>query len=532
MMIKLNYYPDIIHEHDYHTSMIPAICKIKYKDNKKISGIKHVFTIHNLVYQGWYKKPILVNYFGFDKKQKTNRNLIMHNRVNFMKAGLCYADAITTVSKTYAKEIQTPKYGYNLYKLNHTQLKSNMTSFNKEKLENITNKTDTIDQYSLTEQYQDLINKFTIINNMSSKVNHAKLLTKNQLMNCWLEISKSNNGTGPIVNGTNNNVNKMGSSELNTFIAKLKDIRQEKVAAQLEFAAQLEANANKSGESNLLKTIANQIITNAINNLTSAAKSKEDLAAQLKNNGKLIESEKIGAKAKEIKDIVNAITQFRDKKEFRDSIAYLESAAKNKEDLAAQAEAKGEKEIAAQLKDAAKQLRTKIEELRNNETLKNGSAQLEVVKQLKSAAQNLKKLAEMCEANGEKDLAQILNVDAKKQLLDANQLESNINITIFKGLEAAKELEAAKQAKAEAAKELEAAKQAKAEAAKQAKVTNKKLKTNDPKLKKFKKIVGKNAKKYKKVIISFKKRHGRLPNYLKVGKYQIPKKYFKAIFHI
>ena len=72
----------------------------------------------------------------------------------------------------------------------------------------------------------------------------------------------------------------------------------------------------------------------------------------------------------------------------------------------------------------------------------------------------------MCEANGEKDLAQILNVDAKKQLLDANQLESNINITIFKGLEAAKELEAAKQAKAEAAK--------------QAKVTNKKLKTNDP----------------------------------------------------
>ena len=117
MMIKLNYYPDIVHVHDYHTSMIPAICKIKYKDNKKITGIKHILTIHNLVYQGWYKKSILVNYFGFDKKQKTNRNLIMHNRVNFMKAGICYADAVTTVSKTYAKEIQTPKYGYNLYKI-------------------------------------------------------------------------------------------------------------------------------------------------------------------------------------------------------------------------------------------------------------------------------------------------------------------------------------------------------------------------------------------------------------------------------
>ena len=77
----------------------------------------------------------------------------------------------------------------------------------------------------------------------------------------------------------------------------------------------------------------------------------------------------------------------------------------------------------------------------------------------------------MCEANGEKDLAQILNVDAKKQLLDANQLESNINITIFK----------------------------QSEADKQTKTTNKKLKTNDPKLKKFKKIVGKKVNKYKKI---------------------------------
>ena len=117
MMIKLNYYPDICHEHDYHTSMIPAICKIKYKDNENINKIKHIFTIHNLVYQGWYKKKILKDYFGFDKKDLNNRNVLIRGYCNFMKSGICLSDAVTTVSQTYAKEIQNPKYGYGLNKL-------------------------------------------------------------------------------------------------------------------------------------------------------------------------------------------------------------------------------------------------------------------------------------------------------------------------------------------------------------------------------------------------------------------------------
>lgn len=134
MMIKLNYYPDICHEHDYHTSMISAICKIKYADNENISNIKHVFTIHNLVYQGWYKKKVLKDYFSFDKNSLKNRNLIKNKSVNFMKAGICLSDAVTTVSKTYSKEIQTSKYGCGLNKI----LKDN-----KRKLSGIVNGIDT-----------------------------------------------------------------------------------------------------------------------------------------------------------------------------------------------------------------------------------------------------------------------------------------------------------------------------------------------------------------------------------------------------
>ena len=54
MMIKLNLYPDIIHTHDYHTAVLPALCKYRFNNNEKINRIKHIFTIHNLAYQGSY----------------------------------------------------------------------------------------------------------------------------------------------------------------------------------------------------------------------------------------------------------------------------------------------------------------------------------------------------------------------------------------------------------------------------------------------------------------------------------------------
>ena len=114
MMIKLDYYPDICHEHDYHSAVLPALCKIRYNAIESIRNIKHILTIHNLAYQGEYDKQVLFDYLAFDYYYYENGDLRFNDYCNFMKIGIVFADYITTVSKTYAQEIQTPEYGNNL----------------------------------------------------------------------------------------------------------------------------------------------------------------------------------------------------------------------------------------------------------------------------------------------------------------------------------------------------------------------------------------------------------------------------------
>ena len=114
MMIKMDYYPDICHEHDYHTAVLPALCKIRYNAIEAIRRIKHIFTIHNLAYQGEYDKQVLFDYLAFDYKYYENGDLRFNDYCNFMKIGIHFADIVNTVSKTYAKEIQTPEYGNHL----------------------------------------------------------------------------------------------------------------------------------------------------------------------------------------------------------------------------------------------------------------------------------------------------------------------------------------------------------------------------------------------------------------------------------
>ncbi len=114
MMIKLDYYPDICHEHDYHTAVLPALCKIRFNAIESIRNIKHIFTIHNLAYQGEYDKQVLFDYLAFDYHYYENGDLRFNDYCNFMKIGITFADYVTTVSDTYAKEIQTPEYGHNL----------------------------------------------------------------------------------------------------------------------------------------------------------------------------------------------------------------------------------------------------------------------------------------------------------------------------------------------------------------------------------------------------------------------------------
>lgn len=110
---KLDWKPDIIHCNDWQTGLIPLYLKSTYANDKFFDGTKTLFTIHNLAYQGLFEKGVMEkiglgwDYFTIDK-------LEFWGKVNFLKAGLIYADSLNTVSERYAKEIQTEEYGAGL----------------------------------------------------------------------------------------------------------------------------------------------------------------------------------------------------------------------------------------------------------------------------------------------------------------------------------------------------------------------------------------------------------------------------------
>lgn len=102
--VILNWFPDIIHCHDWQTAALPAMAKILYP--KLFKKTKFVFTFHNLTKQGVYN-PNKFDLLGFDKTHLDN--FIHKKQFNFVKAGLIYSDAITTVSKQYAIDILKDK---------------------------------------------------------------------------------------------------------------------------------------------------------------------------------------------------------------------------------------------------------------------------------------------------------------------------------------------------------------------------------------------------------------------------------------
>ena len=110
----IDFIPDVIHCNDWQSAPICLYIKDRYSKIKYFSNIKTLFTIHNLQYQGIFQKETLSMMELDENYYFTNDKLEFYNCVNFMKAGLLYSDAISTVSKTYANEIQTPQYGYGL----------------------------------------------------------------------------------------------------------------------------------------------------------------------------------------------------------------------------------------------------------------------------------------------------------------------------------------------------------------------------------------------------------------------------------
>jgi starch synthase len=113
-LAELEFYPDVLHCHDWHTAMIPYLLRMEYYKRKGYELIRTVFTIHNLQFQGIFPKEVLDDLLGLDDRSFAPNHLEFFGNVNFMKGGLVAADKITTVSPTYKKEIQTSPYGEKL----------------------------------------------------------------------------------------------------------------------------------------------------------------------------------------------------------------------------------------------------------------------------------------------------------------------------------------------------------------------------------------------------------------------------------
>src|SRR5947209_9603467 len=105
--------PEIFHCHDWQSALVPVLLRTSYASDPVLRTAATVFTIHNMGYQGLFPPdtlPLLMlpwDLFTIDKME-------FWGKVNFLKGALAFSSYITTVSKKYSQEIQTPEYGFGL----------------------------------------------------------------------------------------------------------------------------------------------------------------------------------------------------------------------------------------------------------------------------------------------------------------------------------------------------------------------------------------------------------------------------------
>ena len=113
LCVALDFSPEIVHCNDWQTGLVPFYLRMLHSESTPLAHTKSVFTVHNLGYQGvfWHWD---MRFIGLGWDAFTPDGLEFWGKINFLKAGLVYSDIITTVSKTYSREIQTPEYGHGL----------------------------------------------------------------------------------------------------------------------------------------------------------------------------------------------------------------------------------------------------------------------------------------------------------------------------------------------------------------------------------------------------------------------------------
>ena len=108
MLQEIDFFPEIIHCNDWQSGLIPYMLKTKYNYGA-YKDIKTLFTIHNVAYQGRFDKE-LIDYLNIEMSD----DIEFGNLINFLKAGIQVATYVTTVSKTYARELLYDYYGYGM----------------------------------------------------------------------------------------------------------------------------------------------------------------------------------------------------------------------------------------------------------------------------------------------------------------------------------------------------------------------------------------------------------------------------------
>ena len=103
--------PSIVHAHDWQAGLAPVYLKTIYADHPVLGGTPSVFTIHNLAYQGLFE-PAWLSRLDLGWDVFTMERMEFWHRISFLKGGINHAEAITTVSRRYAEEIQTPQLGF------------------------------------------------------------------------------------------------------------------------------------------------------------------------------------------------------------------------------------------------------------------------------------------------------------------------------------------------------------------------------------------------------------------------------------
>ena len=118
---RLGWAPDVLHCNDWHTALLPLYLKTVYQWDKLFARTKTVLTIHNIGYQGMFPDSVLDQIGLNDHRAHVHHGDLKDGRISFLKTGVLHATKLTTVSRTYAKEIQTAEYGMGMDELLRTR---------------------------------------------------------------------------------------------------------------------------------------------------------------------------------------------------------------------------------------------------------------------------------------------------------------------------------------------------------------------------------------------------------------------------